>query len=362
MLGVLTFVAVLLVLVLAHEYGHFVVARWFGVGVEEFGFGFPPAIVKKQWHGTTYSLNWVPLGGFVRIKGEERAVVAPDSFSAQPALWRAAIIVAGVVMNILLAVMLLTVGLMSGLPQDVSDGAPAGARVRDVRHNVAAVLAASPAAGHLDVGDAIVALDGRTMMTVRDVQAYVRSRVGETVQVTVERDGRTKNIALTPALLSGTPSPVYGLGVELFTTALVSYPFYRAPFEAARLTGQLLVRITATLGETLWSFVQGRGAGVDVAGPIGIAVLTSHVARLGWVFLLQFVSLLSLNLAFINLLPFPALDGGRLLFIGLEVVRRRPVSEAFESQVHRWGFAILIMLVLIVTYFDLQRFAHLFQG
>jgi regulator of sigma E protease len=362
MIGVLFFIVTLLALVLVHEFGHFGAARWFGVAVEEFGFGFPPAIAKKRWGKTTYSFNWLPLGGFVRIKGEENAVAEPDSFSVQSSWRRAVIIVAGVVMNLLVVVILFTVGFSVGLPQELDQPLPSAARVRDVRHQVAAVMPDSPASSALVPGDVIVAIDGQTFNALSELQAYIRGHSDSILNLTVERGGTQNTVSLQPTRLRLDDGEIYGLGVSLFTTGVVAYPFYRAPLEAVRLTGKLFGLIAKTLGELVVGLLRGAPTAVDVTGPIGIAILTTEVVHLGWIFFLQFVAILSLNLAFINLLPFPALDGGRLLFILIEIIRRRPVSEATEGRIHRWGFTFLILLVLVVTYFDLNRFGGVFGG
>ncbi|OGL86892.1 hypothetical protein A3I40_04155 [Candidatus Uhrbacteria bacterium RIFCSPLOWO2_02_FULL_48_12] len=362
MVGVLTFILTLLVLVLVHEFGHFWAARWFGVGVEEFGFGFPPAVIKKRFGQTVYSLNWIPLGGFVKIKGEESAVADADSFSVQAPWRRAIIIVSGIIMNLAVVVILFTVGFSVGLPQEINEELPPGARAQDIRHQVAAVMPKSPAFDVLKGGDAIITIDGREFEALSSLQSYIRSHPNDTLNLTIERDQQQQTITLKPALLQVGDEEVYGLGVSLFTTATVSYPIYRAPWEAVKLTGRLFWLIAKTLGDIVVGLIRGAPAPVDVTGPIGIAILTTQVVDLGWIFILQFVAVLSLNLAFINLLPFPALDGGRLFFILIEIIRRRPVPEHIEGRIHRWGFTVLLLLVLVVTYFDLKRFGGAFDS
>lgn len=356
MLGVLAFIVTLLVLVLVHEWGHFKAARWFGVAVEEFGFGFPPAIFKRKLGATVYSFNSIPLGGFVRIKGEEQSVNESDSYSMQPAHRRAAIIVAGVAMNMLLTIFLFTVGFTFGLPVDVSNELPSGATVKNMKLQIVNVLPESAASGRLLPGDEIITIDGYSFNTVKEVQSYTLRSEPDEVNVLVKRGGANEEIPIDLSALPNSNSKLYGLGIELYATAYVSYPFYRAPFEAVRMTGDLFGRIMIALIDLVRGFVRGTEVSFDVAGPVGIAVLTSEVAKMGWPFFIQFVALLSLNLAFINILPLPALDGGRLLFIIIEVLRRRPVSEKLERQIHSWGFVALLFLVVIVTYFDLRNF------
>ncbi|KKU48545.1 hypothetical protein A3H10_02645 [Candidatus Uhrbacteria bacterium RIFCSPLOWO2_12_FULL_46_10] len=362
MIGVLTFIITLLILVLVHEFGHFGAARWFGVAVDEFGFGFPPAIFKKRLGQTVYSFNWIPLGGFVRIRGEERTVVGPDSFSSQSPWRRAVIIVAGIVMNLAVVVFLFTIGYAVGLPQELGESLPAGARLSDVQHYIAATLPQSPADGILESGDAIVSIDGQIFASLSDLQSYIRDHANSKLDLVIKRNLEYRTVTIQPTLLKFRDQEVYGIGVSLFTTATVSYPWYKAPVEATRLTARLFSLIATTLGELVVGLFRGAPASIDVTGPVGIAVLSGKVSSLGWIYILQFVAILSLNLAFINLLPFPALDGGRLLFIFIEIIRRRPVSAELEGRIHSLGFTVLIILVVVVTYFDLKRFGGAFSG
>lgn len=355
MLGIIAFLVALLVLVLVHEYGHYKAARWFGVAVEEFGFGFPPRIVGKKIGETVFSLNWLPLGGFVRIKGEEDKVDDFDSFSSQSVWKRGLIIVAGVVMNLLLAVFLFTFGFTAGMPQELSEPASASAMVRSVKHQVIGVVPNSPAASVLQVGDAIERLDETIFADRTSLQQYIRAHDGE-ILVTFRRDDQVIMAPISPTEFQ-VPSgdTARGLGIELVTSGVVSYPIYEAPVRAVGMVATIFWLIATTLGGMLVQLFQGMPVSTDVAGPVGIAVISGQVASLGFIAYVQFLALLSINLAFVNLIPFPALDGGRLLFVIIEAVRRRPVSRELEMSLHRYGFLALLLLVLIVTYVDLQH-------
>ena len=343
MLGILAFFLALLILVLIHEYGHFKAARIFGVGVEEFGFGFPPTAYAKKIGETIYSLNWLPLGGFVRIKGEDSQIKSYDSFSAQPVWKRLAIVAAGVVMNLVLAIILFSVGYGIGLPQEIATAAPAGAIVRNLRHEIVAVLPKSPAARVFVPGDEIININGQTFSGRTALQEYIRSHANSDLSVTYRHQGNAAVVNVRPAPLDlpEAAAPVYGLGIELVTSGTVTYPAYLAPVAATITVAKLFGLIGSTLWGVVHSLVVRAPVGVEVAGPIGIAVLSGQVAELGFVAYLQFIALLSINLAFVNLIPFPALDGGRLLFLVIEGVRRRPVSSSLEMRIHRWGFVIL---------------------
>jgi regulator of sigma E protease len=356
LITIIIFVAVLSLLVFVHELGHFLVARKLGIAVEEFGFGFPPRIYGTRFGrrgGTLYSVNWIPLGGFVRIKGEAGEHAADkDSFAAKSLPRRALVLVAGVLMNVLLAWALFTVGFAVGFPQVVEDLSP-HARVGATSVQVSSVLPDSAAAAaDVRLGDTFVAYDGHA---VEDTDAFrERTKEGRPVEVTLRRGGEELTKTLVPTLIPGHPDPVVGL--SLARTGLVSYPLWYAPIEGGRATVLLTGQVLSGFGEVITSLVRGQKAGIEFSGPVGIAVLTGEAARLGFRHLLQFTALLSLNLAVVNLFPFPALDGGRLLFIVVERLRGRAFGKRIETYVHGIGFLILIGLVLLVTARDFAKY------
>ncbi len=353
---ILIFVAVLSVLVLVHEYGHFAMARRCGVHVEEFAFGFPPRIFGLKRGKTLYAVNWVPLGGYVRIKGELGEHASdPDSYAAKPRWQKALILCAGVFMNLVLAWFLLSVGYMVGLPQ-VIDEPPAYARLSEVRIRVGSVLTGSPAdrAG-LRSGDAVRSVDGQEVKDIEFLRQYTAEHDGSSVSMSVERDGKLLSVPLTPVTLAETGRP--GIGVALMTTAVVSYPFYLAPIQGLGATWSFVSEIVGTFAGFIRDLFVRHEVTAEFSGPVGIAVVTSEVAKLGFRYLLQFTALLSVNLAVINILPFPALDGGRVFFLAVEAVRGRALDRRFEAVVHNIGFAVLLLLILAVTYQDIVRFA-----
>lgn len=360
-LTIIIFVLVLSLLVFVHELGHFVMAKRAGVRVDEFGFGFPPRIFGVKRGGTMYSINWIPLGGFVKIKGEEgEHRDEPDSFAAKSGWRRFSILVAGVVMNFVLAALLLTVGFGVGMPQAVDD-LPAGARVRDRAIGIISIVQDSPAAlaGFLP-GETVVSADGQSFPSVTDFQEYVRAHVGQEIVFIMREDGTTVERRATPEILAQTGKP--GVGIGLIETGIVSFPWYRAPVYGAVATYGITREILATVGDIFRNLFVGKPAGVDLTGPVGIAVATGQVARLGFAHLIQFVALLSVNLAVLNVLPLPALDGGRILFLIIEKIRRRPVSRKLETAIHQAGFLLLLALVLVVTYRDIVRFGATLIG
>ncbi|MFH2063094.1 MAG: RIP metalloprotease RseP [bacterium] len=357
MLGaIVIFIVILSLAVFVHECGHFFFARKFGIKVEEFGFGFPPRLFGIKRGDMVYSVNAIPVGGFVRLKGEAGDSRASDSFAGQSVAKRAVVIGAGVLMNLVLAWALFTVGCLFGLPQ-VVDGSvdlPSGARVSGQKVHVVQVLEGSPAAeSGIVPGDIVVSVDGRGLASMNDLSAATGSAAGP-LELVIDRNGEAVETSVVPAQLAETGQ--VGIGVQMVETGLVTYPFYLAPIEGLRVTGIYTYEITVAFGRIVWELVTAGRPSVDVSGPIGIAVMTGDVAKFGLLYLLQFAALLSVNLAVLNVLPLPALDGGRLMFLLIERLRGRAVSPRAEALVHNLGFALLMVLVVVITYGDVIRF------
>lgn len=381
MVTLLIFIAVLAVLVISHEWGHFIVARKSGMKVYEFGFGFPPRLFgvqlitdasgKKSWkfawrgrnddptQGTVYSFNLIPLGGFVRIKGEDGQESGPDSFAAQKAWKRAAALMAGVGMNIILAFVLLSIGFMAGAPQAV-DNLPAGTKVKDRHLEIMEVMADRPASiGGLQSGDIIVALDDLQNPSVKAMQEYVDANKDRDIKVTVKRGEEVLEKNIRPFVYPDTGKG--GLGVSLVEVGLVKYPWYRAIYYGMVMTGLYLKEILFSFGYLIAGLFSGAPVGESLSGPVGIAVMTGKVAKLGFNYLLNFIALLSLNLAVINALPIPALDGGRLLFLIISKLKGKDVEQKYEQLAHGIGFVVLISLVVLITVKDLGDFKWFFM-
>lgn len=356
---IIIFTAVLSLLVFVHEFGHFVTAKKSGVRVDEFGFGFPPRAGGIKKGETVYSINWIPLGGFVKIKGESGEYSRDkDSFANKGAWTRGLILTAGVIMNVLLAWFLLSVGYVIGMPQVVDEVSPY-ARVMDQKVQVVQVLKDSPAerAG-IETGDAIVSVGGMAIASPDDIKALTETKEGQPVAVTIRRKAETIEKQVIPAVIKETGRP--GLGVALVKTGLVAYPFWLAPVQGAVATWAFAREIVGAFGGLIRDLFAQQKVTVEFSGPVGIAVITSEVAKLGFRYLLQFTALLSLNLAIINILPFPALDGGRVLFLVIEKVRGRAVGRRVEAMAHNIGFALLMLLVLFVTLHDVSKFGGRF--
>ncbi len=365
---IIIFILVLSVLVLAHEFGHFFTARKSGVKSEEFGLGFPPRVfgvyknTKSKWRfiwgsksletlsgdnepaDTVYSLNWLPIGGFVKIKGENGDDFEDqDSFGAQKIWKRVIILSAGVIMNIVLAFAIFSFCFMIGAPQAVETGG---------KIQITEVLKDSPAfrAGVL-TGDVVVGTANQSFASISELQSYVGSQNGQEFVLKIVRGNNNLDLKVTPEIKDG--KAVIGVGLEQIDT--VRYPFFQAIWEGLKHTMALLWLILVSFFTLIRDLIMGSGAGDAVGGPIRIAQMTGEVARFGLVNLLNFTALLSLNLAVINFLPFPALDGGRILFLAIEKIKGSPVKRETEAIIHNIGFMILMLLILLVTYKDILR-------
>ncbi len=357
---VLAFIIVFATIVFVHEFGHFITARKSGMNVEEFGFGFPPRLFSIKRGQTVYSLNLIPLGGFVKIKGENgEDNDSSDSFSAKSIPRRAITLAAGVLANVLLAFVIFTVIYIVGAPQ-MTENLPPSAIVSGERTVITEVLADSPAArASLKANDEVLKINNGKITGVLALQTEIKNSVGD-INLLISRSGKEFNVTITPAALSETVSR--GIGVGLADIGTVRFPWYRAPIYAA----SAVASVTTAIGSSLWSLIVniviGKGLSSEVSGPIGIAAATGQAANLGWRYLAQFTAILSLNLAVLNIIPFPALDGGRLLFLLVEALRRRPISRKIEGVVHQSGFALLMLLVLVITWKDLIRYGGAIGG
>jgi regulator of sigma E protease len=346
LLSVVSFVGILVVLVFAHEFGHFITAKLSHVGVEEFGIGFPPRIISFKRGETTYSINAIPLGGFTKMVGEEDPNL-PGSLASKSIPIRILVLSAGSLMNILLPILLFTISFM--IPHDLL--------VEKVQ--VQDVAQASPAqmAG-IQSGDIILAINEHTIRNRGDVGYYVQLYLGTQINMLTQRDNlNPSEVRLTPRW--NPPKGQGATGVTITgvdsTTIRESVPIWRAVPSSVVHCWEILVLFR---NEVVGWFISGTAP--QVTGPIGIAQITGQVAKAGISPLLELASLISINLAIINIFPFPGLDGGRLIFVFLEGIRRgKRISPKREGLVHLIGFAILMLLILIISYYDI---AHLIHG
>lgn len=358
MLTALIFIIVIGVLVFVHELGHFVMAKRAGMRVEEFGFGFPPRIFGVKKGETVYSLNWIPFGGFVKIFGESgEDADNPRSFASKLAGARSKVIIAGVVMNILFAVLLLSIGNIFGLRTGLSQGEIGG--VKDLKVQIISVSPGSPAAiAGLEPLDEITGFKEAEKIinaeNVKDSQIYIQNNLGKEIALVINRSGEIIEKKLIPR--ADPPAGEGAIGISLASTGIIKYPWYESVYRGVVQTGILTAATVVGYTTIIKNIFVNGGPGADLSGPIGIAVITGKAASFGFTYLLQFTALISINLAVLNIIPFPALDGGRLFFVGIEKLKGSPVSRRIEGLVNAAGFALLILLMIYVTTKDIAKF------
>jgi regulator of sigma E protease len=339
-LDILSVILIIVLLILAHEFGHFLTAKLTGVKVEEFGLGFPPRLASVRLGETLYSLNLLPLGGFVRLLGEEDPS-NPRSLAGKSIPVRLLVLCAGSLMNILLPIFLFAT--IFALPHEMTVG----------RVVVDEVQPGSPAelAG-LATGDQIVRAGRRDVINGDHLVYLIELNLGAPLELQVQRGGQAMEVTVVPRWRPPAGQGAVGMRLSTEDAQLrkTSYPFWRAiPMGVETLIDSLKL-----FRNGIWSWFVGRST-PEVGGPIAVVQIAVQEARAGTGPLLDFAALLSINLAIINLFPLPGLDGGRLAFVLLEMVRRKRISPRRENLVHLIGMALLISLLLVVSYYDLMR-------
>lgn len=366
---ILIFLGVLVALILVHELGHFVVAKKSGIRVDEFGIGFPPKIFGKKFGETEYTLNWLPLGGFVRIWGEdptaEDYLASPEnnrSFVQQPRYIQAAVLVAGVSMNILFAFVLYVSAYLIGMPTAL-DNLDNTENIHNIQLLVTSILPDSPASEQLKPSDKIVGLHAGTNTLAGDgpmspeaVASFISSQENEPVTFDIVRHDEELSLTLTPEQGIFVDDPErYGTGFTMSLVGTQRLPIHLAIVEGAQRTYFALIEITVGLFGFFAGLFTGSSDFSQVTGPVGIVGLVGDAAALGFTWLLTFSAFISLNLAVINLLPIPALDGGRLVFVAIEAVTRKPINPVLASRFNQFGFIALLALMAIVTFLDVKN-------
>ncbi len=361
-MSVIIFIIILAVLILVHEFGHFIVAKKSGIRVDEFGLGFPPKIFAKKFGDTVYTLNAIPFGGFVKIFGEDQHSEnlseedKKTSFVYKPKWIQASVLVAGVTMNIIFAWFVISVGLMIGLPSPV-DYSGFG-KVTNPKLVITEVLpdSAAQTAGLIS-GDEIIkvvsTIGDTKEVTPEEVKNLIKNSTGD-IEITYKRGSLpVDTVSVTPKYDNVSKTRLAGIAMDSIGTLKLSPPL--AFLEGARTT-YFLTKNTAS---GLFSFLGGvftfKSDLSQVSGPVGIAHVVGEARTLGFVYLLTLTALISINLAIINLLPFPALDGGRLLFVIIEAITRRPIPPKFVKWSNYIGFAFLLTLMVVVTAHDIFK-------
>ncbi|MCK5434578.1 MAG: RIP metalloprotease RseP [Dehalococcoidales bacterium] len=342
---IISVLGVFIVLIIAHELGHFITAKASGVKVEEFGLGLPPRLFGVRRGETLYSVNAIPLGGFTKMAGEEDPKV-PRSLASKGIGTRLLVLSAGSLMNLLLPILLLSIAFM--VPHSMVTEPVV---IKEVAPNSPA------AAAGIEAGDAIISINEKPVRNTGDLHRYIYLYLGQEITLLTEHGDSTKEVQLIPRWEP--PEDEGAIGISLDIDAIMSnqtifsqrYPFW----EAIPLGVSTCMETFVLFKNGIISMIIGATP-VEFAGPVGIAQLTGEVVRAGISPLLIFTAFLSINLAIINLFPLPALDGGRIVFVLLEWIRRgKRVSAKTEGLVHYIGFALLMAAIVIITYRDIIR-------
>lgn len=362
-MSVILFFVILVILIVSHEFGHFIVAKFFGIRVDEFAIGFPPRLWSKKKGETEYSINALPFGGYVKIFGEnpdDESLRGPDhkrSLTAKPKWVQAAVISAGVMFNALLAWILLTVGFMFGFPTAIA-GSGYEKYAKDTALTITSVLKDAPAdISGFKPGDQILSLSsGRETLNTIDpesVQEFITGHGDQAVEVSYKRSGILGEINVVPK--EGITPGKSAIGITMDVVGIVKLPAHKAVWEGGKNTYFLLSETIKGLWSLLKGALVGQGSLASITGPVGIVKMVGDAGALGFVYLLGFTALISINLAVINLIPIPALDGGRLFFIIIEAVKRSPINPKFANTVNAVGLVLLLVLMVVVTYHDIMR-------
>ncbi len=357
MLSILLVIVILSLLIIAHELGHFITARRNGVKVDEFGIGFPPKLYgRKSKAGTLYSINLLPLGGFVRLHGEDSEDSSKGSFSAKPYKVKAKIVLAGVAVNLIIAYFIIYILMVTGLPALLPNGPVAVGPIKPTSVVASPLLvrsvskdSAAQRAG-ITPGTEVLAINNTTLVSYQQMQDYTKSNAGKTIELTIRKDGKTSVVATQ----LGTDSTKGYLGLAGQVVDMAYYNPLVAILAAGIALFQLaLATISAFGGFILGLFTQAQVSD-GVAGPVGIVSIFGSVVQFGWKYVLIFVASISLSLAVINLLPLPALDGGRFAIMTLARLGVK-ISPSREALMHWLGFGFLIILAVIITISDISR-------
>lgn len=344
-------------LVVAHEFGHFIVAKRDGIRVHEFGVGFPPKIWGKKKGETEYTINLLPLGGFVRLEGEDNETKGPKSFASKRLWVKTKVLMAGVAVNALIAYLIFVWLAATGIPQIFPFDMPKAGFVQPVKVSDPKMLifqvgkdSAAETAG-LGVGDTLVSINGRSFQNETQLKSYTAEVKGQSVEIKYVQNGTEKSRQVT--LGSDTSKGI--LGVVALPQTKEKYPWYAAPFAALGLMWQTTITTVVMFLGAIWTLISKFQVADGVTGPVGVTAVFGQVVKFGLDYVLVLIASISLSLAVVNALPLPALDGGRLFIL---ILRRIgvPISDKYEGWAHFAGFALLILFGIIIAIADVGRF------
>lgn len=344
-------------LVIAHEFGHFIVAKRNGIRVHEFGVGFPPKLWGKKKGETEYTINLLPLGGFVRLEGEDNESKGPKSFASKTLWVKTKVLMAGVAVNALIAYLIFVWLAATGIPQIFPFKMPSFGFVQPVAAEPSKLLvfqvgeeSAAEAAG-LSAGDTLVSINGQAFQNETELKAYTSERKGQTVEIVYIQNKQQKVRAVT----LGSDADKGILGVVALPQTKEKYAWYAVPFAALGLMWQTSIATVMAFLGAIWALVSQFRVADEVTGPVGVTAVFGQVMKFGLDYVLVLVASISLSLAVVNALPLPALDGGRLFILFLKRFGV-PISDKYESWVHLAGFALLILFGIIIAISDVGRF------
>lgn len=358
----------LVALMIVHEFGHFIIAKKFGVRVDEFGIGYPPRLFGKKIGETIYSINLLPLGAFVRIYGEEGGVDDYRSFTNLKIWQRTLIVIGGVVAFWIAAIIIFSVVFLMGADVPIGDQDVSGVSSAQVK--VVSVSQDSPAGiAGIKIGDTIkeVEVDNSTVLIekISDFQKISEDNKGKGITVIVDRSGQDLSFNLTPRVSPPDGQGPVGIGLERMATLIEKQAWYLAPVHGVTYTWQTTVEGVKGFYLIFSNFAAGKGApeGASFLGPLGITVFLANAASYGIGFFLYFIGIISVFIAIFNLFPIPALDGGKLIFLVIEKIMGKPVPVKIEQSITVIFFFLLITLSIFITIrFDIPRFADFLKS
>lgn len=358
LLTTVLFIFILGILVFVHEAGHFFAAKIAGIKVEEFAFGFPPRLFSKKRGETVYSINAIPIGGYVRLLGESDESKNKRSFSQKSPFSRAMVSVAGVIMHLVLAWLIFAIGFSIGMTPMVTSADKIPGKIISNSIIISETTADSPASkAGFAPGDNLLSASSAgeeivVFQNASEVTNYSKNHFGKEVEFVYLRD---KSEQTAKVILSGDQSAPFGVG--MIDNSVVKVSWYFSPIVAFREIARIVWINLQFLGSFFVQLFSRGEISKEVGGPVAIYIFTGMAARAGAMVFLQFVAILSVSLALINILPFPALDGGRLLFIILEkIFRKKVITEKVENIIHSLGFILIIIFAIAVTYKDVIKF------
>jgi regulator of sigma E protease len=361
-MSIILFLLVLFVLILVHEWGHFIVAKKTGMRVDEFGIGFPPKMYGIKKGETEYTFNALPIGGFVRIYGENLEEIPDDepdkirAFGSRPKWAQALVLIAGVTMNVVFAWFLFFVTFIVGMPTAVDEAKSSPEAVL----YVSGLLPNSPLVEKIPLGSEIVSVQAGNSELVKPSPStftnFVQEHSNDTLNISYKYGDETGEVNVKPVkgLIAGHEEKS-AVGVSLAMVETVNFSFLEALSKSFTTTIDGLKNITVGLFSLIVGAFSGTADLSQVAGPVGIVGMVGDAADFGFTALLTFTAIISLNLAIINLLPIPALDGGRLVFVAIEAITRKAINPVWAGRVNLIGFSLLMILMVVVTYNDIMR-------